>query len=55
MRAKDAVVLGILIWLMLKDRPHSDVNITVTEPGFPPNVNYEPDYGAIYTPPFYLQ
>lgn len=38
MRAKDMMVLGILLWLMLRDRPSSDVNITVTEPDFPPNV-----------------
>jgi len=34
MRTKDVVVLGFLLWLLLRDRPHSDVNITITEPGF---------------------
>lgn len=47
MRAKDFVILGVLIWLLLRDNPHSDVNLTVTEPGFPPNVGVE-------TPPFFV-
>jgi hypothetical protein len=38
-RTKDVVTLGVLLWLMLRDRPHSEVNLTVTEPGFPPNIN----------------